>query len=367
MGFSIIDDERFWILWSKRKTEELTSAESTELTGLMEKLAVSGIRLDLVDQLWNAHLQPYPTENISELPWQRMQGQLFPAEPNQPAIVQGTAAPRKIRIMRRWLVAASVLLLLAGSMFVFQWIRPLASSGKQLNQVMTEPDSKSQVELPDGTTVWLNKGSKLTYSTDFFGEKHRVVNLVGEAFFDVKKNESVPFIIHTDEIQITVKGTAFNVKAYPGSKRVEAALVRGLIEISTRGDADRQILLRPNEKFTLDLDQSPNGKDERKFPGNDSSSSLSYAITRLKSFPGNEPAETAWMNQRLYFNDESLGDLAPKLESWYNVKIRFADEALRNKRFSGVVEKESLLELLKVLQLSSTFRYKIEGDLLIIG
>ena len=88
---------------------------------------------------------------------------------------------------------------------------------KHSNEVSTQPGSKSKIQLPDGSTVWLNAGSKLTYTKDF-GKEIREVTLIGEAFFDVTKMKEKPFIIHTSSINIKVLGTAFNVKAYPEDK-----------------------------------------------------------------------------------------------------------------------------------------------------
>src|SRR5581483_8483105 len=99
-----------------------------------------------------------------------------------------------------------------------------------MNQVVTQAGSKTRVALPDGTQVWLNGSSQLTYGNTSFGTDEREVTLSGEAFFDVVKNEKLPFIIHTKDMTIRVLGTAFTVKAYPRDKTVETALIRGLVE-----------------------------------------------------------------------------------------------------------------------------------------
>src|SRR5690606_2571328 len=127
------------------------------------------------------------------------------------------------------------------------------------------------------------------------------VTLTGEAFFDVVKNEKNPFVIHTGTVMITVKGTAFNVKAYPGEKTVETALVRGLVEISTAQDPDRKILLKPNEKIIIPVRQPESvsaAPDEQ-----DSARASLYSITRLHAV-NEEPAEIAWIKTQLVFDDE---------------------------------------------------------------
>ena len=354
-------EDRLLSLWIKQKHNELSPDEQTELKELISSQPDEAITREMLEFIWNAPLNAYPPENLSTGHWDRIEEQL-----HEPL----SRTTRKLSF-KRWKWAA-VAACFAG-IGLFYWYNREAQynnsvySGTQLNKVITQPDSKSQIELPDGTTVWLNKGSKLTYSNNFFGEKHREVTLVGEAFFDVRRNESVPFVISTNDMKITVKGTAFNVKAYPGAKTVETSLLRGLIEISTRMDPDRKILLKPHEKFILSLDRKNPDAAGGDGIHKDSTSGQSFIVTRLNSVPGAEPNETAWMNQRLYFNDNRLDELVPKLESWYNVKINFGNDSLKKMRFSGVVEKETIEELLNLMQMSVPFKYKISNDQVWLG
>ncbi len=111
------------------------------------------------------------------------------------------------------------------------------------------------------------------------------------------KNEKLPFIIHIGAVNITVKGTAFNVKAYPSQKTIETSLVRGLIEITTQQDPDRKIVLKPNEKIIIPVE---NVKSKQKGIYQDSSLSQSlYSILKLNSDPSEEIAETAWIRPRI--------------------------------------------------------------------
>ena len=352
----MIDEDRLWILWAKQQTEELNNDEQAELRRLMEQLPPEARPTATTGDVWNLPLKPYPDEILPVTTWQRIAQVTHSSK----------AVTRRLGSAYRAAAAIAVLLMLAAGIGYYELVRKQQNQFSQkLNQVITEPDSKSQVELPDGTTVWLNRQSTLTYNNEGFGTGHREVTLVGEAFFDVKRNESVPFIINTSDIRIKVKGTAFNVKSYPDAKLVETSLVRGLIEITTRKDPDRTILLRPNEKFTLNRKEetSPNNRNIV----HDSAAFISYTVTRLKNSQGTEPAETAWMKQRLVYNDETFEELAPKLESWYNIRIVFQDPRLKKKRFTGVLEKESLDQLLRIMQLSSEFDYTISGDELLLG
>jgi ferric-dicitrate binding protein FerR (iron transport regulator) len=216
------------------------------------------------------------------------------------------------------------------------------------------------LELPDGTQVWLNGNSKLTMCDGPAGSNSREVYLSGEAFFDVAKNDKIPFRIHAGVIDITVLGTAFNVKAYPGEKNVETALVRGLIEITTHHDPDRKIILKPNEKIIIPTDTGASvGREVQPV------ASSIYAITALH--PGKLLPDTVWMQRKLEFDNEPFWELAPKMEVWFDIRIRFGNESIRNKRFSGVIEKETLEETLKDMRLSAPFTYTIKGNELLIN
>ena len=111
-------------------------------------------------------------------------------------------------------------------------------SRQKAEKLLSTKGSRSRSLLPDGTTVWLNAGSKLYYENDFNGT--REVRLEGEAFFDVVKQTDRPFIVHTSGIDIKVLGTAFNVKSYPEDKTVETTLYRGLVQVFRQEDTPKK-------------------------------------------------------------------------------------------------------------------------------
>jgi ferric-dicitrate binding protein FerR (iron transport regulator) len=267
----------------------------------------------------------------------------------------------QIRGWKKW-IAAAALLIVIGSPWIIYRInkeKPTASGlHPESNNIITQPGSKSKIELPDGTQVWLNANSQLSYGN--FGIQSREVTLSGEAFFDVTKNEKSPFVIHTGSITITVKGTAFNVKAYPNEKTIETSLVRGLIEITTKQDPDRKILLKPNEKIII-----PVGEILKEVKS--ASDAAVYTITALRKSVSKEIAETVWLQPRLEFDNEPMDELAPKMENWFNIKIHFLDNEIKSRRFSGAVEKETLKQTMEAMQLSYHFNYKIKDNELWIG
>ena len=118
------------------------------------------------------------------------------------------------------------------------------------NTVSTNLGSKSKIQLPDGSLVWLNADSRIIYKENFQGP-FREVQLTGEAFFEVVKDKEHPFIIHTQSIDLKVLGTAFNVRSYTNEKKTETSLIRGSIEVTLHDNPDKKIVLKPNEKLIV--------------------------------------------------------------------------------------------------------------------
>lgn len=348
--------DRVWILLAKKKTGEASAAELLELDRLMEQQELRGQTSEVLDKVWEAPLVANPELRPDVKVWEKLEKRMA-----QPATHRLLSLP----VWRR-LAAASVLVL-AGSaaVWLLQHKKTMQSEGiaaKKPNQYTTQPGSKSKLELPDGTQVWLNGNSKLVFGSGPFGPTSREVYLSGEAFFDVARNEKVPFIIHTGVIDITVLGTAFNVKAYPGEKNVETALVRGLIQITPHNDPDRKIILKPNEKLIIPSDTAIAGTHITQ-----TIAPSVYSITALHQGKSGVLPETVWMQRKLEFDDEPFSELAPKMEAWFDIRIRFGSESIKNKRFSGVIEKETLEETLKDLRLSSPFTYTLKGNELLIN
>lgn len=236
---------------------------------------------------------------------------------------------------------------------------PLASA--------TAKGARKQLQLPDGTRVWLNGGSRLFFVTDFKGST-REVQLEGEAFFDVVHAQTEtgakrPFIVHAGNIDINVLGTAFNVKAYANEKVTTAVLYRGLISVTKHNGATnfQPVLLYPNQKLVI-----PNALVAAQPATGGSQEALKIeAIDSTKAVEAR--AETAWMYNRLEFRGDDFVTLAYKMEQWYNVTIHFTDEAVKGLRFNGSFEKETIAQALEALKLANSFNYKMQDQEVWIG
>lgn len=232
------------------------------------------------------------------------------------------------------------------------------------NEISTKKGSRTKIQLPDGSTVWLNADSKINYDKSF-NTTLREVQLSGEAFFDVVKNEQKPFIIHTQSADIKVVGTQFNVKSYPGDKTTETSIVKGQVEITLTKHSDKKYLLKPNQKMVVLNDENLIERKEMtgKMP-KDNSVALLQTLTYK---PGDSVSvEAAWTVDKLSFEDESFEEVSKKMERWYNVEISFKTTRLTDLRLTGSFKNESLQQALQALQYIQKFSYEINNNIVYI-
>jgi ferric-dicitrate binding protein FerR (iron transport regulator) len=241
------------------------------------------------------------------------------------------------------------------------------------NTISTRSGSKSKIELPDGTQVWLNADSKLTYDQNFLGNT-REVKLTGEAYFDVahitsQTGQRVPFIIHTNSIDIKVLGTAFNVKSYPSDPNTETSLIRGKVEVTVKNRSNEKIYLQPNEKLvvannTTTVNRTFANQPDQSDHKTDVSPKPIYSVQHLTYYPVDSAiVETSWVDNRLIFQEnETFREVALKMERWYGVKINFGDEEVARIRAFGSFTNETIDQALDALHESCGVNYKISGN-----
>ena len=275
---------------------------------------------------------------------------------------------RATRRIKTFAYAASATLLL-GVISVLYLLHHATSAQQHLTSLGGEIEvpygSKSLITLPDGSKVWVNAGSKITYPADF-GLTSRNVYLTGEAYFDVAKMEEIPFFVNTDVMKIKVYGTAFNVKAYKDDDLVETTLDHGAISIFHNNTPDREISVEPKQKITI-------RRNTQKNPI--SSSTSTSAITTLSAKTENLDIQelknteviTAWKDNRLVFEQEPLWSLAKQLERRYNVQIRFSDEKIKEIRHTAVIKEMPIDQILEAISMTSPISYQIKGTEVILS
>ena len=274
-----------------------------------------------------------------------------------PVVYEDQKPKRWFSLMLK-LTAAAAILIVAGYFIIDNY--KVNSKKESLRSFVAANGERKNFQLPDGSIVTLNAGSKMTID-DRYGVSTRDIFLEGEAFFDVKHNKELPFIVHTPAMDIKALGTSFNVKAYPCEKLTEASLVKGLVEVTLKDEKYHKVLLHPNEKVEWVNSNDERGevapkKDEKK-------TSIDNIVQCLTKTDAGDVKEIAWMENKLVFTDEPLEDIAISLERWYGVKIELANDAIRQYRFTGVFEKEELATVLSFLRESKNFNYEIiPGD-----
>lgn len=215
---------------------------------------------------------------------------------------------------------------------------------KKLNRITTPRGGKYEVVLPDGTRVWLNAASSISFPSDFSG-KDRKVMMTGEAYFEVAKNKQKPFWVINKNQTIRVLGTHFNINAYEEEEVVRTALVEGSIQVwktndatkgRTRGKADG-IVLKPGQQSEIQPDRQD---------------------IEIKEIDAE--AAMAWKNGMFYFNNTGMKSVMAQIARWYNVEVVYLGK-IPSDHFSGKIPMNvSLQDLLKMLEWSDV-HLKIEG------
>ncbi|MCU4154587.1 FecR family protein [Carboxylicivirga sp. A043] len=241
------------------------------------------------------------------------------------------------KVLRIWqAVAAVVVVLLAGVSFLMLY-QQNAGTEVLLVKTVVPSGEKSRLELPDGTIVWINSASVLTYNTDY-GRVNRNISLEGEAYFEVASNADLPFLVHTKDCEVKVLGTKFNVMAYASSPHTETSLLEGRVDVS---------LL--------------NGKKVGILPGQVALAN-GYRNS-LQIIEGNINNIICWKDNVLKFDNTPLTEVIEKLDKWYGVAIELNNsELLAQKRFTFTVKSESLSELLNIMKLVQPLEYHIDGE-----
>jgi ferric-dicitrate binding protein FerR (iron transport regulator) len=240
------------------------------------------------------------------------------------------------------------------------------SYGVFVNEITVPLGSKSNIRLPDGTDVILNAGSKLTYTMDY-GKELREVKLVGEGYFKVAENKTVPFIVNTSKAKIEALGTEFNVKAYPEENIIETVLVKGSVlvsEIPAKGNNSpkkESIILHPGEKVQIykEVEVVQEVPSESKPKSNKLSEKL-VAHNELLVEKSEVETETSWKDTRWIIKGADLENLAVILSRRFNVSIYLADEGLKQYRFSGTIENETIEEVFNIMKFTIPISYTIE-------
>jgi len=203
------------------------------------------------------------------------------------------------------------------------------------NTLSTPMGGQYQLALPDGSRVWLNSGSSIRFPTAFIG-KERIIELKGEAYFDIKENKKMPFIVRTNNsMDIRVLGTQFNVMAYDDEKSINTTLLEGSVQILKESGT---AFLKPGQAATLNK-----------------------GTGKIKVAAADIDEAVAWKNGYFIFANENIESIMRKVSRWYNVEVDYQGN-LSNKDFVGTISRDkNISEILKMLELTGAIQFRIEG------
>lgn len=356
-----LENEKIWNLMAKKMAGEITHEEEEELRMLLQEHSYVSYVDEMLANDWKDSYNYYHPAKVVSLFEQHQQRlvNVIEEENGTEELVEEPVKQGKLRSMWRYAAAACIAVALFAT---WQWW-PSAAVNKTdtvyEQQLVTQKGSRSQIVLPDGSKVWLNAGSTLDYPKQFNG-KTRAVQLQGEAYFEVAKNANQPFIVHTKTFDIKVLGTGFNVRAYPNEDSAITSLIHGSVEVITGGKEKRSILLKPNEKITLATTITAQQLTEK--TDVPETVLLDVVPEKMMLIDDSVQQETAWVNNKLAFKKTPLAKVAQELENWFGTEIRFRNEEKKKLNFTGVFEKESLDEILQILELTKTAHYKKDSS-----
>jgi len=216
--------------------------------------------------------------------------------------------------------------------FYFQSDRPVTNNS--FAEIQCPMGVRTKFQLPDGSTGYLNSGSRLKYPVRFNGE--RKVELTGEAFFDVVHNAKIPFHVNTPNLDIKVLGTTFNVIANEDETTEEIVLQTGKVDVSSRSGKQLAVL-KPNEQLILDIEKRTLVRNEVE--------ASQYST---------------WKDGKLVFRNENMQQVARRLSRWYNAEVVVDDQLLNDYTFHATFLDEPLDEVLKLLSITTPLSFTEE-------
>jgi transmembrane sensor len=216
-----------------------------------------------------------------------------------------------------------------------QLVYTIADEGKKstgkYNRIETPIGGQYELQLPDGTRVWLNAASSLKYPASFYDQKQRSVELTGEAYFEVAKDKTKPFVVKSKGQEVEVLGTHFDVNAYPDEQSIKTTLIEGSVKLNG------QLTLKPGQQSVL---------SDGKF--------------NVKEVNAIDAAD--WKNGEFVFTNEALTSILKKVSRWYGVEIVYTNELVKVPTFSGSVSRsENISSVLNMLEETSNVRFAIIG------
>ncbi|POY38051.1 anti-sigma factor [Solitalea longa] len=207
------------------------------------------------------------------------------------------------------------------------------SDENKINTIKTANGETYQVRLPDGSAVWLNAGSSLTYATNLLQNGKRTVTLTGEGYFEVAKDKAHPFIVSTGNQEVEVLGTHFNMNAYADEPVRKTTLLEGSIKLTSENDSE---ILKPGDQAV-----SQSGK--------------------LHVRTVDAELAVAWKNNKFIFEQQSIQEIMRSISRWYNVEVIYTGEITKETFWGSVSRFDNVSSVLARLEASGSVHFRVEG------
>ncbi|MFA5330697.1 MAG: FecR domain-containing protein [Prolixibacteraceae bacterium] len=305
-----------------------SSAEKVELNIWIGESPRNQKIFDESKRIWENSRKPFSASEIR-----------VDREKMKDKLIEQLSQTSKVRNLRLWFVRAAAILALPVMLGLGWYLGNSDNTGETQQCEVTAPKGQiSKCVLADGTQIWLNAGSTITYDPVLRGET-REVKLNGEAYFKVSKNEHKPFIVTTEHARIKVLGTVFNLKAYSGEDKVETTLEEGNVEFSLIGSKTAPVELKPGEQVVYDI-----------------------AKKQIEVGSVDTYLHTAWKDGKYVFKDADLQTIIQELEKLYDVRIHVKDDKLLGIRFRGMFEyEENIFSAMETLEAITNLKYRMDG------
>ena len=243
------------------------------------------------------------------------------------------------KIIRQWLKIASVIILTLTINYLYQKYKS-ENEVIAMNTVSVPAGQRTNITLPDGTNVWLNSRTSFQYPVTF-SQKQRTVFLKGEAYFQVAHDRQKAFVVVTDDIEVKVYGTEFNINTRVADY-VQTTLVRGAVSIKTERSAEK--MLKPGQLAQFDR---------------------LIGETEIKNVDVSN--YIGWKSGVYIFEDKSIEQIMDELSLWYDIEVFFRNNISRNRHFSGSLPRyREIDDMLKVIEKTSHVRFEVKGKTIIV-
>lgn len=337
-------DTRIWDIIGKYVKEEATQEETDVLNAWLEEDPQNKEVFDESLRVWESteKVGAAPKVDINE-EWTSFVAFRDKEETSETKEISLEPSGKEPKgLFGNWIVRVAAAIVVAAGLHYY--INVSNDTGPVAAQMIehTSTTSKLRVDLPDGSEVWLNKESKISY-TEGFGTEHRTLSLRGEAFFDVQKSTQTFTILGVDS-KTEVLGTAFNVRSVKGEEQAEVIVVRGKVSFSQRSNPSNEVTLEKGQKGTLDVSNNTIAKSSN-----------------------SDPNFMAWKEEVLIFDGSGFDQVVLALENYFDVDIVLDNQGLNKCHFTGTFKKPVLEEVLEIMSASLKLKYNQEGDQITIA